>query len=69
MVGQEARTDKERQEKDSEIMRMEVKKNEDTKETEEIKKCWCGAVLSAHILYIFPLVCPCMALLIKMSSL
>lgn len=31
----------------------EGKKNEETAGVEEIKKCWCVAVLSGHILYIF----------------
>lgn len=55
MVGQGTRMDKERERRDVEIMRQEVKKNEETKGEEGIKKCWCGAVLSGHILYIFPL--------------
>lgn len=39
MVGQGTRMDKERERRDGEIMRQEVKKNEGTKGEEGIKKC------------------------------
>lgn len=47
--------DKERQRRDGEIMRLEAKKRirDRIRGEEGTKKCWCGAVLSGHILYIF----------------
>lgn len=45
----ESGTDKERERRDA----AGAKKNEETNGEEGMKKCWCRAVLSGHILYIF----------------
>lgn len=46
-------TDKEKEWRDGEIMRQEVKRMERQRGEEGAKTCWCGALLSGHILYIF----------------
>lgn len=46
-------TDKESEMRDGEIIRREEKRMKRQTEEEGMEKCWCGAVLSGHILYIF----------------